>query len=383
MSRYSSEVDREETAIHLAARSKEGSRSGGSGSKLGADLAALLDEASDGKPTMSQFVDGLATRGIRVVPSFNARGLNGMSYHFRGRTVRGSDIGREYTALGLQKRKGVQYSPERDGAVLRRALEPSAPAEQRRSAAERDRSARFRDQRGGLSRDQWATLMEVGRFRIVSARDLVRYRYAGDEGQFEEDVRVLRDGGLVERKRAAHPESTRACDVLVLTPKGVDAARRATKRGNSAQAFYAGFVKPTEIRHDVGIYRMYQQEKTRIESEGGRVTRIVMDFEIKKRLMSELNKRGEDPRDPARKSAIAARNGIALHNGRFVIPDVRVEYETHDRESERVDLELATADYKASQIAAKNAAGLKIYGPDSASGGTPWEPDYSLSLLSI
>src|SRR5262249_45891875 len=148
------------------------------------------------------------------------------------------------------------------------------------------------------------------------------------------------------------------------------------------QKFYAGFVKPAEIRHDIGIYRMYQREREQIEAAGGRVRRIVMDFEIKKRLMSELNRRGEDPRDPARKAAIADRHGIAIHDGRFVIPDVRIEYETRDQESERVDLELATADYKSSQIAAKSAAGLKIYGPDSASGGTPWEPEYSISLLS-
>jgi hypothetical protein len=30
-----------------------------------------------------------------------------------------------------------------------------------------------------------------------------------------------------------------------------------------------GFVKPAEVRHDVGIYRMYQQERVAIEGAGG------------------------------------------------------------------------------------------------------------------
>jgi hypothetical protein len=153
--------------------------------------------------------------------------------------------------------------------------------------------------------------------------------------------------------------------------------------GGSDQQFYSGFVKPAEVRHDVGIYRMYQQERAAIEAAGGTVVRVVTDFEIKRRLMSELNKRGEDPQDMRRKSAIAIRHEISLVKGRFVIPDLRVEYETREGELSRVDLELATRDYKSSQIAAKTAAGLKIYSPDSASGGTPREPfdrDVAMSI---
>jgi hypothetical protein len=142
-------------------------------------------------------------------------------------------------------------------------------------------------------------------------------------------------------------------------------------------------VKSAEIRHDIGIYQMYQRERAEIEAAGGRVTRVVMDFEIKKHLMSELNKRGEGVRDRGRKAAIAARHDIQIVNGRFVIPDLRVEYETRGGEHERVDLELATGDYKPAQIAAKKAAGLKIYGPDSTSGGTPWEPDDAAAVISI
>ncbi len=383
MSRYSPEIDRETPATRSGARSNERLKSSTFPESTVAELAELIDQASAGKPTMSQFVDRLETRGISAIPSVNARGLNGMSYRFRGRTIKGSDIGRAYTARGLQDRKGVQFSPERDGIALKLTPERGRGSDERSPIVDRSRSDRTRGQLGGLSRDQWATVMELGRFRAVSARDLVRYRYAGNEHKFAQDLRALRDAGLVERRSVAHPKSDRTYDVIVLTARGRNSARTAAKRDGSEQTFYAGFVKPAEVRHDIGIYRMYQRERQEIEAVGGRVTRIVTDFEIKRRLMSELNRRGEDPRDPTRKSAIAARHEVAIHNGRFVIPDIRVEYETRDHEQEKVDLELATADYKSSQIAAKTAAGLKIYGPDSASGGTPWEPEYSVTLLSF
>jgi DNA-binding MarR family transcriptional regulator len=382
MSRHSPEVDRVELELHRA-QSMETSRSGGSSNDSKGELAAIIDEATKGKPTFSQLVDRLDARGVAAIPSINARGLNGMSYRFQGQTIKGSDIGRAYTANGLQNRKEVRYVPERDTTALRIAWQRAQNSHERRPTAEPDRAGRLRDSRGGLSRDQWEIAMEIGRFRAVSSRDLIRYRYAGDGRQFALDLRTLREAGLVERRSAAHPKSGRTFDVVVLTPRGRTAVRTVAMRKGSEQRFYAGFVKPTEIGHDTGIYRMYQREREFIEAAGGRVTRIVMDFEIKNRLMSELNKRGADPRDLARKAIIAERNGIALQSGRFVIPDVRVEYKGRDESQQKVDLELATADYKSSQVAAKRAAGLKIYGPDSASGGTPWEPEYSVSLMSI
>ena len=65
------------------------------------------------------------------------------------------------------------------------------------------------------------------------------------------------------------------------------------------------------------------------------------------------------------------------------LPVGDVEKKLRESTDERVDLELATGDYKPAQIAAKKAAGLKIYGPDSTSGGTPWEPDYAAAVISI
>ena len=41
-----------------------------------------------------------------------------MSYEVAGVRVRGSELGQAYTAIGLQKKKGVAYDPARDDTRL-------------------------------------------------------------------------------------------------------------------------------------------------------------------------------------------------------------------------------------------------------------------------
>ena len=79
--------------------------------------------------------------------------------------------------------------------------------------------------------------------------------------------------------------------IVVLTKNGKDLLRRYHKNTESPrQAVYAGLVKPREIAHDAAIYRLYHAEAGRIEQQGGRVKRVVLDFELKKRAYSPLAK---------------------------------------------------------------------------------------------
>ena len=47
--------------------------------------------------------------------------------------------------------------------------------------------------------------------------------------------------------------------------------------------------------------------------------------------------------------------------GKIPVPDLRIEYETPDQETARVDLELATEHYRFRNIAQKVRAGFSIY----------------------
>ena len=54
---------------------------------------------------------------------------------------------------------------------------------------------------------------------------------------------------------------------------------------------------------------------------------------------------------------------MTIVNGKIPLPDLRIEYETREQEQTRVDLELATQDYRERGLAEKSKAGFTIYAP--------------------
>ena len=61
---------------------------------------------TEDRPSMSELIDRLERAGVRAVPSLQKSGrLNGMSYDVNGIRIKGSQLGRTYTAAGLQARR--------------------------------------------------------------------------------------------------------------------------------------------------------------------------------------------------------------------------------------------------------------------------------------
>jgi len=143
------------------------------------------------------------------------------------------------------------------------------------------------------------------------------------------------------------------------------------------QAVYAGFVKPSEVSHDASIYKMYEAEAAQIEAAGGQVSRVVLDFEFKKKIYSELNKKGDygDLSYARRHEDLAKLHELPVVDGKISLPDLRLEYETADGERAHIDLELATENYRPGHMSQKMRAGFKIYGINSTSRGrrAEWE----------
>ena len=92
----------------------------------------------------------------------------------------------------------------------------------------------------------------------------------------------------------------------------------------------------------------------------------MLDFELKKNVNRQLAKiQGFSPAERERqRQEIADAHGLKIVEGKIQIPDVRVEYESREHEQCKVDLECVTGHYKARQIAAKRAAGFKLYNQD-------------------
>jgi DNA-binding PadR family transcriptional regulator len=201
-------------------------------------------------------------------------------------------------------------------------------------------------------------MTDIGKFRAVAAKDLEEFIYRGDRKHMEADLTNLRKQRLISEREIPH-EDRSPRRLLALTEEG----RRlliATKTVPKRQAIYDGFTKPREAHHDADLYRLYQRGRDRVNREGGKNIRVILDSELKKILYRDLA-RPQTADSETAKSDIAERHGLREVRGRIPVPDLRIEYETPDHETTRIDLELATEHYRFKNIAQKVRAGFSIY----------------------
>jgi hypothetical protein len=148
--------------------------------------------------------------------------------------------------------------------------------------------------------------------------------------------------------------------LLTLTKQG-QVLLKDTKSLAANQVVHYGFTKPREAHHDADLYRLYYTAAKKIERQDGRNLRVVLDYELKKRVYHEIAKLGQDRNCPKRKNEIAERHGLQFVKGKIPLPDLRIEYETREGQMARVDLELATEHYRGRNLAEKVKAGFSIY----------------------
>lgn len=211
-----------------------------------------------------------------------------------------------------------------------------------------------------VSESQAKTMADIGTFRTVALNDLTSVRYAGNGKQALEEVNNLLRQKLL-RRSISQPD--RAI-YLTLTPEGHRFLSARNGQGaEENQVLYHGFVKTRETEHDAAIYQLYQKEAENIIASGGKVTRVILDFELKKSLNRKLARLSSLPEEEQeeRKSEVAKEHGLTVVKGRIQIPDLRLEYEDRDHNPAKVDLELATGHYRHASMAAKSSAGFKIY----------------------
>ena len=234
-----------------------------------------------------------------------------------------------------------------------------------------------------LRESEWRTLETTGTFRVVAESDLIRD--TGDVRVARADLRHLVESGLANRKTAiVNHEATR---LVVLTREGKALLETHREhRGQAAnQPYYSGFVKPRELAHDVQIYRAYQVERARLEADGTRVTRVALDYELKREYQAFLNRRDRPVESTLEtdRRAFADAHKLPVVDGHLEIPDLRLETERPDGTHEVRDIEVVTAHYSRSQIAGKVKAGFALYrathvspGGGPTQGGTPFDPHH-------
>lgn len=198
---------------------------------------------------------------------------------------RGDSQERSWGSRGGGDRAGER---DNDGGMFIRYLDlPRGP--EREIVRSRKRSYELNGQEG----DALAT---IAAFRVVQVSD-VHEMLGQERGErsAQKSLDHLRASGLLERI----PLERRDDDVVVLTDRGrkLLEANRREHAGEPRQAFYAGLRKPRELTHDVQVYRACRDAEAQIRDQGGRVGRVVLDYELKREYQHFLQERNRGRAD--------------------------------------------------------------------------------------
>jgi len=225
-----------------------------------------------------------------------------------------------------------------------------------RDSAERH-DVRGRDGSYRLSDDELRTLRTVGTFRTVNAKDVPA-----------DHMKHLVSSGLARRESVTGPDFQKL-DVLVLSREG---ERILTDRQplNDEQRFHPGLVKLREVEHDAAIYPAFREAAKAIERAGGTVDRVVLDYEFKSVINSQMNKGGSvsgEARDE-RRAKLAQELDLEIVDGKLPLPDCRIEYTDEHGERHHEDIEIVSKHYHGAHLAGKSSAGFTLVRAGGGSG---------------
>jgi hypothetical protein len=251
-----------------------------------------------------------------------------------------------------------QYAGSTDPAERSRV----SPSEPRGRGARSSEPRDVHEIRGRTYRvrpSEVGAMLEIGKFRAIAQEDLIEFFYAGEKDRFRPDAENLLRQRLIEAKLIPQ-ETTGSRTLFTLTKQGHRLLTE-TQTPGKEQVLYHGCTKPREAHHDADLYRLYQKASEKIERRGGKNLRVILDYEMKKRVYHDLAKLGEEWNSPARKREVAERHQLQVVRGKIPVPDIRIEYATRDGDKARIDLELATGHYRGRSLAEKVRAGFAIY----------------------
>ena len=211
------------------------------------------------------------------------------------------------------------------------------------------------------------SLATIGAFRVIAESDLNDLR--DDSGNPRRSARHLEREGLIRTSPLSSDDRA-----VVLTDRGRDLLEanryeRHDRAHEPRQTFYAGLRKPRELTHDTKVYRAYERAEERLRGQGGRVRRVVLDYELKRdyqRFLHERNRGKKDcdgrpDREPEEIARWAREHELPYDDGQVHFPDARIEYEDRDGWSRREDIEVVTPHYRGAHAASTAKSGFTCY----------------------
>ena len=280
------------------------------------------------------------------------------------RDVDARDDGRERSEDGRGRSGGTQPQPadvtgEGRDPLSRNLDLPRGPHREK---------VRVRGRDYELSGNDVRVMTKVGAFRVVPANEL-RASNPRTPTRPARDLERLRERGLV--KTMPYVVGRTRTTLVTLTDRGRDLleARRLPDSREAQQKFYAGVSKPRELAHDTRVHAAYERAVEKLEGQGTRVRRIVLEEELKadyQRFLQRGNKgrhdgRGEPERDREAIARWAREHELPCHDGHVDLPDARIEYVDRDGRPGVEDIEIVTPHYRGAHAAAKAASGFSQY----------------------
>ena len=205
-------------------------------------------------------------------------------------------------------------------------------------------------------------LTDIATYRVVSVKDLVEQRFGGNPYAARKGLESMKRQGLLQ-EQTVQVKSGKSFKVLTVTDRGRREAR--DRSSNGEQRYWAGFVKPAEMRHDAALYRAARCEIEKLEKAGAKVKRVELDYEMKSRVARASERaRAKGGGEEAQQARIAEARKMGLpvdEEGRVSYPDARIEYEDEMGVSGRVSIEVTSDSYRSKDIQAKAAAGFALH----------------------
>ncbi|MPZ21062.1 MAG: hypothetical protein GEV06_24655 [Luteitalea sp.] len=198
----------------------------------------------------------------------------------------------------------------------------------------RDREqARDRERVYEIDGTESRALATLGAFRVIAESDLHDIR--DDSQKSRRSLKHLEKEGLTRTSPLSSDDRA-----VTLTDRGRDLLEanryeRDDRIHQPRQTFYAGVKKPRELTHDTKVYRVYERAEERLRGRGGRVRRVVLDYELKRdyqRFLHERNRGkkncdGRPDREPEEIARWAREHDLPYDDGHVRFPDARIEYE--------------------------------------------------------
>ena len=260
-------------------------------------------------------------------------------------------------------------SDPRPAAPQSRAIYSMRDGHRREHDVSRDRgSTSFRERcRGALA--------DIGIYGAVSYRDLAEAHFGGHPYTTRRAVNAWIREGLAKESTAKGPKG-RPFKVLTLTRKGAAAIRdldaeHGLDPGQHIRSA-ARLLQHAQLAHDTAIYRACGRERQRLLERGAAIRRVRLDGEFK----SAVARKSESARaKDGRRAADAERHRVAQElglpidaQGRVLYPDAQIEYTDSEGRTGRVNIEVASGNYRQGSVRAKAAAGFRMHanGPAAA-----------------